>query len=84
VLDDTDGRVLGRASTDTGAPGSHSGGCWWHVTLAPVAGQSPEDLARGTGVSEEQSRPPTPLDPGFVYVGADPREDHLVVYVGCR
>ncbi|MEV4704480.1 hypothetical protein [Actinoplanes sp. NPDC049316] len=59
-----------------------SGGCWWQVTLAPAAGQSPAELARRMGLTEERSLPPRLLDPGYVYVGSEARGDHLVVHVG--
>ena len=61
-----------------------SGGCWRLVTVEPPAGQSPEDLARAMGLAEERSEPPTLLDPGFVNVGADPREGLLVIHIGYR
>ncbi|MEU8419269.1 hypothetical protein AB0C15_00135 [Micromonospora sp. NPDC048835] len=59
-----------------------SGGCWWQLTLAPAAGQTPEELAREMGLTEEQSLPPTLFDPASVYVGADPREGKLIIHVG--
>ena len=61
-----------------------SGGCWWQVTVAPAAGQSPEDLARAMGLSEARHEPPTLLDPASVSLSAEPREDQLVIYVGYR
>ncbi|MEU4164985.1 hypothetical protein [Actinoplanes sp. NPDC026670] len=61
-----------------------SGGCWWEVTVAPEAGQSPEDLARAMNLSEVQRKWPTLLDPGFVYVWAQPRAGQLVVLVSYR
>ncbi|MFC7531664.1 hypothetical protein [Actinoplanes sp. GCM10030250] len=61
-----------------------SGGCWWSLTLTPSASQTPEDLAREMGLARERTLPPTLTDPGFVTVGADPRQDRLVVYVGYR
>ena len=59
-----------------------SGGCWWQVTVAPPAGQSPEDLARAMGLSEERRERPTLLDPASVYVSAETRHDQLVIHVG--
>lgn len=59
-----------------------SGGCWRTITLVPAAGQSPEDLARAMGLSEELRLPPTLFDPASVSVGADPREGTLIVHVG--
>ncbi|WP_433262278.1 hypothetical protein ACQPWR_22430 [Micromonospora vinacea] len=59
-----------------------SGGCWRTITVVPAAGQSPEDLAREMGLSEELSLSPTLFDPASVYVGADPREGRLIVHVG--
>ncbi|RAO04123.1 hypothetical protein ONO23_03204 [Micromonospora noduli] len=59
-----------------------SGGCWRTITLVPAAGQSPEDLAREMGLSEELSLPPTVFDPASVYVGANPREGRLTVHIG--
>ncbi|MGC4880564.1 hypothetical protein ACLQ26_30345 [Micromonospora sp. DT43] len=59
-----------------------SGGCWRQLTLAPAAGQTPEDLAREMGLTEEQSLPPTLFDPGSVYVGARVAEGRLIVHLG--
>ncbi|MFE9190998.1 hypothetical protein ACFYL6_15420 [Micromonospora sp. NPDC007208] len=59
-----------------------SGGCWRTITLVPAAGQSPEDLAREMGLTEELSLPPTLFDPASVYVGANPRDGRLIVRVG--
>lgn len=59
-----------------------SGGCWWQVTVKPAAGQSPQDLAAAMGLTDEQKRSPTLFDPGSVYVGAEPRDDTLVIHVG--
>ncbi|WP_327041372.1 hypothetical protein OG400_30000 [Micromonospora ureilytica] len=59
-----------------------SGGCWRTITVVPAAGQSPEDLARQMGLSEDLSLPPTLFDPASVYVGADPKEGKLLVHVG--
>ncbi|UQU61461.1 hypothetical protein COUCH_20600 [Couchioplanes caeruleus] len=59
-----------------------SGGCWWQLVLAPAAGQSPADLARRMGLTEEQSLSPELFDPGYVYVGSETRGDRLVVHVG--
>ncbi|MEU5784276.1 hypothetical protein [Micromonospora lupini] len=59
-----------------------SGGCWRQITVAPAAGQTPEDLAREMGLTEEQSLPPTLFDPGSVYVGARVAEGKLIVHVG--
>ncbi|MFG3558276.1 hypothetical protein ACGGAQ_28245 [Micromonospora sp. NPDC047557] len=59
-----------------------SGGCSWQVTVAPPAGQSPAELAEQMGLSEEQDLPPRLLDPGSVYVVAEPRNDQLVIHVG--
>lgn len=59
-----------------------SGGCWRTITVMPAAGQSPEDLAREMGLSEDLSLSPTLFDPASVYVGADPREGRLIVHVG--
>ncbi|GIF12800.1 hypothetical protein [Actinoplanes teichomyceticus] len=61
-----------------------SGGCWWQLTIAPAAGQSPEDLARAMDLAETRRRPPTLLDPGFVYVWAHPRDGQLVIGVSYR
>ncbi|MET7948941.1 hypothetical protein [Micromonospora sp. NPDC005324] len=59
-----------------------SGGCWRTITLVPAAGQSPEDLAREMGLSEELRLPPTVFDPATVYVGARPKDGELIVHVG--
>ncbi|MDG4782524.1 hypothetical protein O7614_22960 [Micromonospora sp. WMMD961] len=59
-----------------------SGGCWRTITLVPAAGQSPEDLAREMGLSDELRLPPTLFDPATVYVGARPKEGELIVRVG--
>lgn len=59
-----------------------SGGCWRTITVVPAAGQSPEDLAREMGLSEDLSLSPTLFDPASVYVGADPREGRLIIHVG--
>ena len=59
-----------------------SGGCWWQVTVTPPAGQSPEDLARAMGLSEERRESPTLLDPGSVYVSTETRHDQLIIHVG--
>ncbi|WP_097321667.1 hypothetical protein [Paractinoplanes atraurantiacus] len=61
-----------------------SGGCWWRLTVTPPPGQSPEDLARTMGLESEKTLGPKLFDPGFVQVGAEPREDQLVIYVGYR
>ncbi|KUL26316.1 hypothetical protein ADL15_38625 [Actinoplanes awajinensis subsp. mycoplanecinus] len=61
-----------------------SGGCWWEITVAPAAGQSPEDLAREMGLAAEQRKWPTLLDPGFVYVWAHPRSGQLEIGVSYR
>lgn len=59
-----------------------SGGCSWQVTLAPAAGQSAADLADEMGLAEDRSEPPTLLDPGSVYVVAQPKDGQLVIHVG--
>lgn len=61
-----------------------SGGCWRTITIVPAAGQSPRDLAHEMGLSEEQSLPPTLLDPRSVSVRARPVEGELLVHVGYR
>ena len=61
-----------------------SGGCWREITVAPAAGQSPEDLAQELDLSEEQHQSPTLLDPGFVNVWADPKDRQLVIGIGYR
>jgi hypothetical protein len=62
--------------------GCGSGGCWREITVAPAAGQSPEELAQQMNLSEAQRRSPTLLDPWFVYVTAHPRGGQLVIGVG--
>ncbi|GIF45159.1 hypothetical protein BC793_1723 [Actinoplanes xinjiangensis] len=62
--------------------GCGSGGCWREITVAPAAGQSPEDLAQEMNLSEEQHQSPTLFDPGFVYVWAHPRDGQLVLGIG--
>ena len=52
------------------------------ITVAPAAGQSPEDLAQDMDLSEEQRRSPTLFDPGFVYVWAHPNDGQLVIEIG--
>ncbi|GLZ62266.1 hypothetical protein Misp05_58420 [Micromonospora sp. NBRC 107095] len=59
-----------------------SGGCWRTITVAPAAGQSPQDLARAMGLAEEQTLPPTLFDPMSVYLGAKPKDGELIVYLG--
>lgn len=59
-----------------------SGGCWWSLTLQPVAGQTPEELAREMGVASERVEPMTLTDPGRVTVGSNIRAGRVVVYVG--
>ncbi|WP_433534673.1 hypothetical protein ACQPZK_21160 [Micromonospora sp. CA-249363] len=59
-----------------------SGGCSWQVTLAPPAGQSPQELADQMGLSKSLNLPPKLLDPGSVYVVAEPRNGQLVIHVG--
>ncbi|MFY1616481.1 hypothetical protein [Micromonospora sp. WMMD736] len=59
-----------------------SGGCSWQVTVAPAAGQSPQQLAETMGLAEQQDLPPRLLDPGSVYVVAEPRDGQLVIHVG--
>ncbi|CCH19936.1 hypothetical protein [Micromonospora lupini] len=59
-----------------------SGGCWRQLTVAPAAGQTPEDLAREMGLTEERKLPPTLFDPGSVYVGARVADGRLIVHVG--
>ena len=54
-----------------------SGGCWWVVTVQPPAGQSPEDLVRQMGLAGERSD-------GSVAVGAEVRQDEVVIHVGYR
>jgi hypothetical protein len=64
--------------------GCGSGGCWREITVAPAAGQSPEDLAREMDLAEAQRRSPTLFDPGFVDVWAHPRDGQLVIGIGYR
>lgn len=64
--------------------GCGSGGCWREITVAPAAGQSPEDLAEEMDLSEEQHKSPTLSDPGFVYVWAHPKDGQLVIGIGYR
>ncbi|BEL05531.1 hypothetical protein Q0Z83_037220 [Actinoplanes sichuanensis] len=59
--------------------GCGSGGCWREITVAPAAGQSPEDLAREMNLAEAQHQSPTLFDPGFVDVWANPRNGQLVL-----
>ena len=59
-----------------------SGGCWWQLTVAPAAGQSPQDLVREMGLTRQQEKPPALLDPASVFVGARPRENDVVISVG--
>ena len=61
-----------------------SGGCWREITVAPAAGQSPEDLAQEMDLSEEQRKSPTLFDPGFVNVWANPKDGQLVIGIGYR
>ena len=61
-----------------------SGGCWWVVTVQPPAGQSPADLARQMGLAGERTEGPTTFDPGTIAVGAEARQDELVIHVGYR
>jgi hypothetical protein len=64
--------------------GCGSGGCWREITVAPAAGQSPEDLAQEMDLSEEQHQSPTLFDPGFVNVWAHPKDGQLVIGIGYR
>ncbi|MDG9678082.1 hypothetical protein [Micromonospora sp. DH14] len=61
-----------------------SGGCWRTITVVPAAGQSPQDLAREMGLTQEQTLPPTLLDPMSVYLGAKPKDGELVLHLGYR
>lgn len=59
-----------------------SGGCWRQVTLAPAAGQSPEELAERMGLAEQQDLPRKLFDPATVYVVAEPRNGQLIIRLG--
>jgi hypothetical protein len=70
-----DGAEIVRSTTECA-----SGGCWREVRIAPVAPDTPGDLAEDLGLSTSEQRLPWTLhDPHPVWIWAEGEGTHLVV-----